>query len=263
MAITIPYHRIYREFIERTNSGYSSANFMIDRKYAISPENYMRSFLLIQKDILNLFEYIEPCDTNLSTFSYRIHELFMRVCIEVEANFKAIFKENIFSKEERYWTIKDYRLINKSHHLSSYKAIYPVWKGDSNTFTPFESWIDSHILPWYDDYNKCKHDRHSKMELANLDNLLNSFTALFILLTSQFNTHTYEPGSILYSAGSNDDYYHEGDFGIGDYLLVHYPKDWTDDEKYDFDWSVLKNEKLKYQHFNYDELKMSLKNNSL
>lgn len=255
MSIKLPYHRIYREFVESPNSNYSSSNFMIDREYAVSPENYLRSFLLIQKDILNLFEYIEPSDTNLKTYSYRIHELFMRVCIEVEANFKAIFKENIFSKEERLWKIKDYKLINKSHHLSSYKVIYPVWKGDSNTFTPFEHWIDSNILPWYDDYNKCKHDRHSKMELANLNNLLNSFAGLFILLTSQFNTHSYEPGSTLLSLDSKDDFYPDGEFGIGDYLFVKFPNDWSEEEKYDFDWSVLKNEKVKYQLFNYDELK--------
>jgi hypothetical protein len=34
-------------------------------------------------------DYVEPADQNLNTYSFRIHELLMRACIEVEANCKA------------------------------------------------------------------------------------------------------------------------------------------------------------------------------
>ena len=77
------------------NSGY-----ILDPDYAKSPEHYVRSFLLIQEDILRLFQFIEPSDINLQTYSFRIHELYMRICIEIEANFKAIFDENKYSKPE-------------------------------------------------------------------------------------------------------------------------------------------------------------------
>lgn len=253
MGINKPYHRNYRAFIESDNSGFSSWAYICDHEYAISPEYYTRSFLIIQKDIQNLFEYIEPSDINLKTYSYRIHELYMRVCIEVEANFKAIFKENIYSKDEKKWNINDYKKINKTHHLDAYKAIFPIWDGVHNEFSPFKVWETNGILSWYRDYNLCKHDRHTQKYLANLENLLNAFTALFILLTSQFNRESFSPGTTLISCRTGAEYYPD-EFGIGDYLIVKFPENWGDNEKYDFNWSTLQNEQNKFQKIDYNIL---------
>jgi hypothetical protein len=32
--------------------------------------------------------------------------------------------------------------------------------------------------------------------------------------------------------------------GIGRYLKIEFPQNWTNEEKYDFDWSVLKEETI-------------------
>ena len=80
----------------------------------------------MQNDLVRLFEIIEPADVNLSTYSYRTHALLIRSCIEAEANFKAILKENMYRPANRKgdpihdkrWNIKNYRIINKTHHLS-------------------------------------------------------------------------------------------------------------------------------------------------
>lgn len=95
MSYSKPFHRNYRGFANVPNSGHSQGAYIVDPNYAESPEHYVRAFLLIQKDLENLFEYVEPADDNLDTYSFRIHELFLRSCIEIEANFKAILKENI------------------------------------------------------------------------------------------------------------------------------------------------------------------------
>ena len=97
---------------------------------------------MIQKDLQELFEYIEPSDTNLKAYSYRIHQLLVRTCIEIEANFKAILKENIYSKHENL-TRTDYKIINQTHHLSDYSVKFPYWNGDKNKFVPFEGWGSS------------------------------------------------------------------------------------------------------------------------
>lgn len=254
MCINKPFHRNHRAFIERSNSGYSSWAYICDHEYATSPEYYTRSFLIIQKDLLNLFEYIEPSDKNLETYSYRIHELFVRVCIEVEANFKAIFKDNIYSKKEDKWNIKDYQIINKTHHLDAYKVTFPIWDGEKSIFTPFSPWENSDgILLWYKDYNSCKHDRHTKKYLANFKNLLEAFSALFVLLSSQFKRESFIPGPTLVSC-SIDGLYYPNSFGLGGYLLIEFPKNWKDSEMYDFNWSDLKNESDRFQKINYDVL---------
>lgn len=256
MGISKPYHRIYRPFVQSIfNWEYSQRAYIPDHDYASSPLYYTRAFLLIQKDIQQLFEFIEPSDTNLVTYSYRIHQLFMRICIEIEANFKAIFKENIYSKPEDRWNINDYKRINISHHLDAYTATLPVWDGTENNFTPFKEWGNKDgKLQWYRDYNSTKHNRQDERKLANMKNLLNAFSALFILLSSQFNTESFDPGNCLLSIGTEYTYYQGKEFGIGDYLLIDYPNDWNEEEKYEFNWNDLKNKSEKFQKFNYDEI---------
>ena len=57
---------------------------------------------------------------NAVAFSYRIHALLMRTCIEVEANFKAILEENTFTPPpNRSLNMTDYRKVDATHHLSS------------------------------------------------------------------------------------------------------------------------------------------------
>jgi hypothetical protein len=244
MPIAKPFHRIYRELVKRSNSGYSSWAFIVDKDYAKTPHHYTRAFLILQEDIKNLFEYVEPSDINLSTFSYRIHELLMRTCIEVEANFKAILRENIYTpvykggskvgqkRTEEYWNINDYSKVNKTHHLADYFAEYPFWRGFKNRFQPFANWNSGLSLSWYQAYNDTKHDKNEKFELANLENLLTAFSGLFVLLSSQFNCQSFGTGSTLLSLDT--DSYFEGTFGIGEYLKLEFPQNWTEEEKYDF-----------------------------
>ena len=81
MAINKPFHRNYREMIKGPNSGFSSWAYIVDREYAKEPEHYTRAYHIIQNDLIQLFEYVEPADENWQTYSFRIHELFMRTCI--------------------------------------------------------------------------------------------------------------------------------------------------------------------------------------
>src|SRR5690606_25863069 len=120
---------------------------------------------LIQNDLLNLFNYVEPAEESLNTFSYKIHELLLRTCVEIEANFKAILQENIFTPEVRsgkpVFTMGVYRRINSTHHLSSYEVCLPVWSEGSKVYRPFSNWDNGSTTSplWYKAYNASKHDR--------------------------------------------------------------------------------------------------------
>jgi hypothetical protein len=83
MAISRPFPRNCRQFI---NGGYSGARYVLDAAYAKDSDKYVRAFLLIQKDLHELFDYIEPSDQNLCCHSFRPHEILLRACVEVEAN---------------------------------------------------------------------------------------------------------------------------------------------------------------------------------
>lgn len=259
-----PFHRNYRKMKPGPNSGYSDWAYIVDRDYSQNPEHYTRAFSIIQSDLIKLFEFIEPSDINLTTYSFRIHELLMRTCIEIEANFKAILQENIYKpvynggrkqgqlRPEKEWSIKDFKVINKSHHLDNYYVELPFWKGQKGKLQPFGNWAVDKPLGWYQAYNKSKHDRLNNFHKANLLHLLEAFTGLFVLLSSQFRTESFSTGG--QSLGISVDSYFSGEFGLGGFLMVTFPNDWTDDEMYDFDWSQLKTQNNRFEKIDYNNI---------
>lgn len=264
MSFNKPFYRNYRPVIKSPNSGYSDWGYLRDRDYCENPQYYTRAFKLIQNDILHLFEFVEPSDVNCSTYSFRIHELLMRICIEIEANFKAILKANTFNpiyqkgskigqpRLEKSWNINDYKIINKTHHLDDYEIEFPIWRGFKNKRKPFSNWKNNGELDWYQAYNKTKHDRIHSFNEANLDNLLDAFSGLCVLLSSQFKHESFDPGPDFTEASGYN--YYDEETGIGGYLIVYFPNNWTIDEQYNFNWSDLKNEQVKFNKIDYDNL---------
>jgi hypothetical protein len=92
--------------------------------------------MMIQRDLLRILEYVEANDQNGPVFGYRVHELLMRTCVELEANFKAILAANSFSVTG-HWTMRDYSRVEHSHRLSDYQALLPIWRGKLGEFRPF------------------------------------------------------------------------------------------------------------------------------
>jgi hypothetical protein len=264
MSINKPFHRNYRKVKEGSNSGYSSWAYIVDSDYAQRPEHYTRAFSIIQEDIVNLFEFIEPADINGTAYSLRIHSILMRVCIELEANFKAILRENIYNPKiktgpkagqarlEHSWTIKDFQIVNKTHHLDEYKVELPFWTGIGKNRQPYKDWKNKDSFSWYKAYNECKHDRLNNFPKANFENLIDAYCGLFVLLSAQFRTESFSPGSIGIGAGAIG--YYKGEFGIGGFLMVSFPENWSDEEIYDFNWSALAKEDTRFQKIDYDLL---------
>jgi len=206
MSYEKPFYRNYRAMIQGHNSGYSDWAYIVDQNYAVAREHYTRAFKVIQLDLIKCFEYIEPSDVNVNSFSLRTHELLMRACMEVETNFKAILKENIFnpvynsgtkagqSRPEKSWNMLDYKKINQTHRLSSYTVHIPIWSGEYGVIRPFEGWDNDNSLDWYQAYNKSKHDRHNEFHNANFINMVKAVSGLLVLLSSQFRTESFTPG---------------------------------------------------------------------
>lgn len=130
MPIDRPYHRTCRQFIDGEYQEGGRGGYMIHPKFAQSPAHYVRAFLLILKDVQELFDYVEPADKNLQCYSYRIHALLLRACVEVEANCKAILQENGYSRAGD-WNMNDYRKVEHTHRLSKYEVEVPHWSGSA------------------------------------------------------------------------------------------------------------------------------------
>jgi hypothetical protein len=100
MVVTRPYRRTVRQFSNGRYPIAGTRTYISHPKLSSEAEHYIRAFFIIQKDLIELFDYIEPANTNNNCYSYRIHELFMKTCIGVEANFKAILFENTYRKRK-------------------------------------------------------------------------------------------------------------------------------------------------------------------
>ena len=247
MSFSKPFHRNYRAIKPGPQSGYSGWAYIHDRDYAKNAEHYVRAFILIQNDLQSIFEYVEPSDQCRMAYSYRIHALLMRTCVELEANFKAILEENTFTPPaKRSLGIRDYRKVDATHHLSSYEVMLPIWNDRPLILNPFEPWKPARglpdrggsSLPWYQAYNASKHDRQDEFKKANLENLITAVAGLLVLISSQFSGEDFTAGPRLFAASGYD--YHPMEASISPLFRIRYPEDWVDAELYDFDWTVLK-----------------------
>ena len=251
MSVNKPYRRTCRQFIDGKYSEGGRWKYITHPKFARSPGQYIRAFHLILKDLQELFDYIEPSDKNLNCYSYRVHELLLRACVEVEANCKAILLENGYKKEEDL-NIRDYKKINKTHRLSSYEVKVPYWEGLKQTRRPYEAWSTGEKLPWYDAYNATKHDRYKSFQKANFNNLLDACCGVLVILSAQFHTKEFMPGSILLALeGPNDGM----ESGIGNYFRVKFPDDWPKELCYDFNWNEIKEENDPFQNIDFTKIK--------
>lgn len=182
MGLTKPYFRIFRPNLKRGRDLY-----LLDNRYADDRQHMILAYHTVEQDLKRIFDFIDPTDDNFKTYSHRLYELFLRASTEVECNCKAILKANKYSKKkEKYWKIENYQEIDAACKLSDYEVVLnvlPIRK----KFFPFAEWKNNSKLTWYSEYNSVKHNRSVQFKKANLENVITSVAAAFIMLFAQFN----------------------------------------------------------------------------
>jgi hypothetical protein len=259
MRIPRPFRRTCRPFVDGDYTEGGRSRYLLHPRFAEHPRHFVRAFLLIQADLLTLMDFVEPADANLATYSHKIHQLLVRTCIEIEANLTAILKENGY-RAKGDWSMRDYRLVEHSHRLSSFEIRVPTWRGERGKRRPFAAWsTPTGGLDWYRRYNKAKHNRHRFFCLASFDALIDAVSGLATLLSAQFHQEDYSPNDKSLSVGS--EYSYDTDDGmetaIGGFLRVRFPTDWPSSERYDFSWGELAHEQDPFATFDYEPFRMS------
>lgn len=256
-----PFPRTCRQFIsgsyQQQNKGSTYETYMDHPNFAQNPRDQIRAYSLILKDLQELFDYIEPAYQNFNCYSYRIHALLLRTCVEIEANLKVILQENIFSKQYN-WNIKDYEKIEVTHQVSQYKIYVPDLEKNSNgneIRQPFKKWQNrssqQRSLPWYQAYNNTKHNRHTKFEEATFEHLIDACCGLLVVLSAQFETKTFSPNAptLVFGGGNNSSW----DDGIGRYFRVKFP-DFPQNKRYNFNWQYLEQQPNPFDQIDYDNI---------
>lgn len=249
MTMNGPYKRTYRPF--KNGLSDNVEHYIQHQAYATNPQHSIRALEVIQNDLKTIFEYVEPADKNGECYSYRIHSLYMRVCMEIESNFMLILTENGY-KRTGDWNMGDYKKLQPTHHLSEYEIEIPIWDGNRKSRQPFAAWKNDKPLPWYQEHHKSKHERQTQFETANFNNMMDAICGLVVILCAQFYTYNFSLSSKIESYEQHlllegPDY--EGDFmpALGGYFNVKFPDDWLEEEMYDFSWQEIKNKSDPFQ----------------
>lgn len=221
MSIEQPYYRITRVLNDDLDYlGYAE-------ELAAQNRSLIRAYKDLEKDLIELLDYIEPCDNNLETYSHRIYEMFLRACTEFEANSKAILNANGYIKD--HYNMTDYYKLNSAMKLNDYVIKISIWEDTPKIFKPFSSWGTGHTLPWYQSYNKVKHNRSENFKYANLENLFLSIAAVQIILYGQFSVHSFSEFQSTTSVQSHDDGFMCHDTSI---FALKFDGVWNEEEKY-------------------------------
>lgn len=257
MAVDTPFHRIARPHADGLYTPGGRWVMVRHPAYADRPHRWVRAYLLLQDDLLQYLESVEPSDGNLQTHSLRSADLLIRTCIEVEANLTAILRANTYSKLSSLNMKGDYFRIEKTHFLSQYKVQFPYWDGAQRTRQPFQAWERGQYerVPWYHAYNKVKHDRAEQLPEATFQHLTDAWCGLMAVLTSQFLFEDFSPAHDRLAIGGYQGVF-DRDFepAIGSYLGVKLPDHVPTDDRYDFDWAKLRDLDNPFARFDYDNI---------
>lgn len=239
MAYNNPFPRIYLP--NKQDGLYGSPVF--NQKSFFSKEYYSisNSINSIISDFIKLLDYIEPVEDNKDTYSIKVYELLLRTAVEFEANCVGILRANNYTNK-RNWSIVDFHKLDSVMKLSEYEITTSLWQPRS-TFKPLSEWTTSHSLSWFKAYNKVKHDRIGNFKCANIRNLLSGICSLIALFAAQFNSFPMRD-NIFFIYESNEDTISFPNFSI------KFPS-FTEDEKYDFDWSKLSKTENPFSYFNF------------
>lgn len=232
MVISKPYPKIFRHGPPNTLDPF------FDDSQSQLGRNNIAAYELLKSDLKEIFEFIEPSVSNFSTYSHRTYEILLRACTEVESLCKQIFTANGQSAENiiRFSDL-DGAMKLSSYVVKSYSFLFP-------NFSPFVSFASTihrqeRSPSWYKAYNKVKHNRNDNFPFASLKNAIESVGGVYVLLVAMYGMgfdHTLKMSWHHHHMVDTPTFFR----------VLDYPN-WDTNEKYDYDWNVLKLEENKFQ----------------
>jgi hypothetical protein len=132
---------------------------------------------------------IHPEGDNLRTYGHATRNLLILACTEVELLCRQILEDNGYRSmnNDGRFTTRDYVKILKPMRLDEYVVNltwYP-WLSPTCPFVYWQAQQPTKSLPWYNAYNKVKHDREVSFPEATLRRAIDAVTACFVLISAQ------------------------------------------------------------------------------
>lgn len=158
-----------------------------------------QDFLELESELGEILKFIPYEADNLTTFSPKCSELLLSTCSKMESFMKYSLDSSLFDliyllgfhdikkfldtnvKNQRDLNIKIYRKIfDEIYHLSSKSVIF---KGHRFiAISPFKTWKENGTLPWWNTYNKLKHNYFEFIESGTLEKAVISLAGYFLII---------------------------------------------------------------------------------
>lgn len=145
--------------------------------------------MLLWSDLQEILLTIAPSNRNMKAYGHRMRRFIMICASEVETEFLDMFQRNC---EVRGATLKkkldmsDFRKLEPLVHFSDFTVTFSQFE-DLGPFRPFGGFAGGK-LDWWGAHNKLKHDMPSSFERASLENCINAFSAVLVMLNAKYDS---------------------------------------------------------------------------
>jgi hypothetical protein len=130
-------------------------------------------------DLETAFEYVEPVDQNLGTYSHRLYSLLLRASTEFESLAKEMARA-LHGDAKDFRSMTQYRSLDREFKLSLLAVNVLSWRPAPRRIIPFQGWRDAEPkLHWYQGYNTVKHNRSEEFASANMANTVEAVAGVF------------------------------------------------------------------------------------
>lgn len=147
--------------------------------------------LLLFRKLAAVFTVLEPVPAHENAYGHEVRELLIAACTEFEAACSSVLRANGYGGAR--WNTGDYVKLLGPMHLAEYTVRLPLHPG-WNDMTPFARWdpaTPTQSLPWYDAYNRTKHDREQHFHEGTLRHAVSAMAAVFIMMAGRFGPHSF------------------------------------------------------------------------
>jgi hypothetical protein len=155
--------------------------------------NDLVALRLLLSSLEQVFEFVEPVGAGLGSYGHKTRELLIAACTEVENQWKRYFTETQATPIGRDFRTNDYVKLCSALSLKDYRLTARAYATLAPR-EPFQHWetnAPTQSLPWYDAYNKTKHDRALYFDTASVENCIDAVTANAVMFCARYSPHSF------------------------------------------------------------------------
>lgn len=153
-------------------------------------------YIMLENNFVSTFQYVEPSDSNNTTYSKEYNKLLLSIGSEIDVVCKEMCKK---IESKTHDDVKNYKISDYKRVISNYNNFINEtckYKINTEDLQPWNEWNTKDSPTWWKNYNSLKHDRllNDNHKLGSYINVRNSLAALYILCRVLYkNNYQLEP----------------------------------------------------------------------